>query len=434
MANIFIKTPTYTKKQEKGARLLASPSKKFIQFYGSSRSGKTFLAVDYIFRRALRYARSYHIICRHSFANAKKTIWLQSIKPYAIKLEKAGLCKIANDAGIITFFNNSIILLGGLEPSRIDSILAAEYATIFITEANENSWATVEKLKTRLNSQAKNKKGKKIIPKLITDLNPPTANHWTFQVWHKGQNPETKKPIEGFKNYGALQFKAEDNKKHLSKDYINILKNLSPAQKKRFYDGEFGSYDGLVYQIEEAVHIVEPFTIPTEWEKARSIDFGFTHPFVCLWTAWDSANETIYLYREHIKTGLTVRQHANKIKELSGKEKYKFTVADHDAGDRATLRENGITTIPAKKDVLAGIDTVTDILYNNKERKARLKIFRDCIMTINGFYSYRWKTTGTSQKDREVLKENDDEMDALRYAVMQWHRTGNNKTHRVSLW
>lgn len=432
MPVITIKPAKYTPKQNEGGALLSDPQKKFIQFYGSSRSGKTFLAIDYVFKRAMWYAGSFHLICRYSFANAKKTIWLQSIRPYAKKLEDAGVCKIKDAEGIITFYNGSTIILGGLEPARIDSILASEYATIFVTEANENAWPTIEKLMTRLNSQAVNEDGRQIIPKLLIDLNPPTVNHWTFQAWHKGQNPEGG-ALAGFERYAALQFKVEDNRPHLSPDYIETLKNLSTAQRKRFYEGEFGSFEGLVYQIDEAAHIVEPFDIPPEWDKGRAIDFGFTHPFVCLWTAYDKPNETIYVYREWVKSGLTVRQHANNIKELSGSERYAWTVADHDAGDRATLAENGVDTVPAKKNVLAGIDAVTDCLYHSAERRPRLKVFRDCVNTINGFYSYRWKTSGVSQKDREVVKEDDDEMDALRYAVMAW-RGSSRKTHRVQLY
>lgn len=431
---INIDPPTYSAKQKLAAKLLANKEKIFIQLYGSSRSGKTFLNIDYIFTRAMRYTNSLHLVARYSAANAKKTIWLESILPYAETLQKYKLCDINHSSGIVKLWNGSRIVLGGLEPSRINSVLAIQYATIFITEANENSWSVIETLKTRLNSTATDQTGKRILPKMIIDINPPTSNHWTYVAWHQGINPASMTPLSDYSKYGHIQFRTEDNKDHLSDDYIDTLKNLSPAPRKRFYEGEFGSSEGLVYQIEDDKHIVDDFEITDSWERGRAIDFGFTHPFVCLWTAKDPTNEVIYVYKEWVMSGLTVRQHANKIKELSGSERYKFTVADHDAEDRATLRENQIETIPANKSVLAGIDTVTDLLYNNSDRRPRLKIFRSCVKTINGFYSYRWKNPGISQKDREVVKEDDDEMDALRYAVMQWNQNTKRNLHRVALY
>ena len=36
-----------------------------------------------------------------------------------------------------------------------------------------------------------------------------------------------------------------------------------------------------------AVHVVDPFDIPTDWSRYLSIDFGYTNPFVAQWWALD---------------------------------------------------------------------------------------------------------------------------------------------------
>ncbi|EMO43807.1 phage terminase large subunit [Leptospira santarosai] len=432
----------WNRKQKLGLKILSDPLKRFIKFWGGSRSGKTYLFVRAIRIRALKYPGSKHIICRYSFANAKKTIWLQTILPEIRKDENVGLCRIIQDQGIILYQNGSIVMLGGLEPSAIDSVLASEYATIFVTEANENKWGTIENLMSRLNDTAKDVSGNPIKCMFLIDLNPTVDRSWTNVAWMRGINPDDQKPIKNFHQYANLHFIPEDNEENLSAGYISdTLDNLSSAKRKRFRLGVYGSYAGLVYQIDENEHIVDDFPIPQEWKKIRAIDFGFTHPFVCLWIAYDAANDCAYVYREWRETRLTVRAHSEHIKELSiedlpesdrnnseswkmAERIYAATVADHDAEDRATLEENGIKTEPAKKEVLAGIDLVTDLLEHNPEtgKRTQVKFFRSCTYMLNGLYSYRWRDQESSAKrlaDREVVKEDDDECDAFRYGIME---------------
>jgi phage terminase large subunit len=109
-------------------------------------------------------------------------------------------------------------------------------------------------------------------------------------------------------------------------------------------------------------------------------------------------------------------------------------VADHDAGDRLTLRESGIYTIPAKKAVKHGIERVGDRLrVNPVDGRPRLFVLRDSLVsrdddlaerkipvcTEQEFTSYVWHkgADGKATKE-EPVKLNDHGMDALRYAVM----------------
>lgn len=409
---------SFNPKQAEGEQILSDPEKKYIKFYGGSRSGKTVQLCDFVIKRALKYNGSKHLIARYSRANARKTIWLQTILPLVRPLEKAGVCKINNTETIIEFKNGSIIIMDGLEPSRIDSVLAAEYGTIFITEANENKYETVENLFTRLNDTSKDNAGNSIVPKLVCDLNPTVERSWTNVLFNRKVDPATGEPKKDASSYASLWFHPTDNKKNLSDGYLETLQNLSPAKRRRFWEGKYGSFEGLVFPLDEDKHLVDPFELPKAWPRGRAIDFGYTHPFVCLWSAYDRVNDTVYIYDEWVQTRWTVRQHAMKIKDKSEGMQFEFTVSDHDAEDRATLEENGIGTIQANKNVLEGIDNVLDIMHNG-----RVKIFRTCTSLINGLYSYRYidsDMTSRLVKDREVLKQDDDECDAFRYLLMEW--------------
>lgn len=419
----------YNEKQLEAFKLLNDDSKPYVKLWGGSRSGKTALIVEWIRRRAFNYPGSKHIILRYSFANAKKTIWLQTILPEFKPFEKKGLCKITYTEGIINLKNGSSIMLGGLEPSRIDAVLGAEYGTIFVTEANENSYTVFENLFSRLNDTAVNcikeskKYGQKINPKLVIDLNPTVETSWTNRLFIKGIDPSSEKSRKDFNLFGNVHFSPYDNKDNLSKGYLQTLENLSPAKRKRFLYGIYGSYEGLVFPTIEEIHIVDDFKIPDNWDKYRAIDFGYTHPFVCLWGAYDKANDCLYIYREHSERFKTVVQHSEIIKEKSGNERYASpAICDHDAEDRATLEQNGIDTEKANKSVLLGIDNVNELLSTENGKRTNVKIFRSCVKLRDSLNSYVWKK-GTenlsSSKDREVLKIDDDEADAFRYLCMR---------------
>ncbi len=435
-------------KQRLALRLLADLRYIFYLFYGGSRSGKTYLAVRYIRIRCLRYPGSRHLIARLSFATLKKTIWLQTILPEFRKDEKAGLCKINKSEGIIQYTNGAMVVCGGLEPHTIDRVLAAEYGTIFITEANENSWDQVENLVSRLNDTSKRASDGAAIPlRFICDLNPTVKTNWTFRLFIEGVNPASGEPVANRNKYVHVHFKPADNAENLAAGYLDQLGSLSPAKRKRFFEGEYGTYEGLVYQcFDERRHIVDAFEIPADWPRGRAIDFGFVHPFVCLWSAFDPAHELVYFYREYVLTRQTVAHHATEIKRLSlpdltEKERksreawklaerlYRFTACDHDIGDQAVLQAAGLDTKNAYKEVLTGLDHCIDLFQAD-----RVRIFRTCTSLITGIQTYRWRERsmqGRRVKDREVIKEDDDETDAMRYLLMEWfpHSIGTAQIH-----
>jgi phage terminase large subunit len=411
---------TKTEKQKEAWSMLKDSSIKYLLLYGGSRSGKSHLICYYIVRQALIYAGSKHLIARYSFANAKKTIWLQTLIPIVKRFEKLGMCKIKNIEGIIEFVNGSIIMLGGLEPHRIDAILGGEYATVFVNEANENKWASIEILFSRLNDPSKNKKGESINPKFICDLNPTSRHSWDYYFFNQLIHPETQKPHNELNKIASLRMNPTDNTANLSADYLDTLQSMSESKKARFLYGDWTSYDGLVYQFKNE-YIIEKDSIDvSKMHIFRAIDFGFVHPFTCLFIAYDRVNENYIVFKELTYYQQTVNTISKKIINESKGLNIQYTVSDHDAEDRATLHENRILTRPANKQVKLGIDTVMDLLDRGK-----IRVTRDCQNLINEFYAYRWKDG--AKKDREVVKENDDHIDALRYGIMSHTKTTSYK-------
>jgi hypothetical protein len=182
--------------------------------------------------------------------------------------------------------------------------------------------------------------------------------------------------------------------------------------------GRFAAFFGAVYKtFNRAAHVIRPFEIPTDWPRYRAIDWGFNNPFVCLWLARDP-DKRWYVYAEHYQARETLAYHAERIKQISGAEKYRVTWADHDSQDRCEFRSMGINTMPAKKDIHLGIEAVQAALKVQGDGKPRLFIFKTCRNTSKEVPGYKW-AEGTESKDPkdEPLKVNDHTCDCLRYAI-----------------
>jgi phage terminase large subunit len=218
---------------------------------------------------------------------------------------------------------------------------------------------------------------------------------------------------------------------------IGILDRLTGVRKERLRYGKWVQAEGQVYEgWDDNVHLIDPFPIPASWQRFRSIDFGYSNPFVCQWWAVDGDGR-MYLYREIYHTQRTVRAHADQIKKLSQGETYVLTVADHDSEDRATLLENGIPTRAAMKAIKPGIEAVMERLLVQGDNRPRLMIFRDALVerdeslfeakkpfsTAGEIECYLWPkgSDGKSVKELPIDKDNHG-MDAKRYGVQAVNR------------
>ena len=182
--------------------------------------------------------------------------------------------------------------------------------------------------------------------------------------------------------------------------------------------GHFAAFLGAVYKLfNRDVHTVKPFEIPADWDRYRAIDWGFNNPFVCLWLAQDP-DRRWYVYAEHYQARDSLAHHAERIKQISGRERYRVTWADHDAQDRYEFENLGIKTTAAKKDIHLGIEAVQAALKTQGDGRPRLFIFKSCPNSIREITGYRWGE-GTESKDArdDPLKVNDHTCDALRYAI-----------------
>lgn len=382
---------------------------------GTAKTRTILELLDYIARK---YAKARILIIRKTRASMTHSV----MATYERFIRRSDVHFHTTDQAY-KFPNGSIMAVGGMDnPTKI---LSSEWDIIYwneATEGTENEW---EILSTRLRG------GGVPYQQQIADCNPDVANHWLNQrastdkmtriVTRHEDNPLYWDAIKG-------EYTAEGER------YVKgVLDKLSGVRLLRYRKGIWASREGLVYDgLDRDVHVIRRDQLPQLRTHFRAIDFGFSNPFVCQWWGLDHDGR-MYLHREIYQTQRTVKVHAKNINQASIGERFTVTVCDHDAEDRATLDENGITNIAAQKSIRQGIDAVTERLKVQGDGKPRLFIVEDALAemdlslrenglptsTLEEFGSYAWPLSKPDRNDKEVpIDAYNHGMDAMRYAVM----------------
>ncbi len=192
--------------------------------------------------------------------------------------------------------------------------------------------------------------------------------------------------------------------------------------------GRFGASEGLVYpEFDESIHVIDPFTLPKEWQDNISIDPGLNNPLSAHWYAVDF-DDNVYVVYEHYEAGRDIDYHAEQIQKICDRLGWKrdgqgrVRALIDSASKQRTLSgvksvaelfyERGILVNPdVEKDLFSGIARVKSYL-NSKNGLPNLYIFRNCTQLISELKGYYW---GNGDAPRKV---NDHSLDEMRYYLM----------------
>jgi phage terminase large subunit len=340
--------------------------------------------------------------------------------------------------------NGSILAVGGLD--KPEKILSSEWDIIYPQEATELEESDWEMCSMRLRN------GRLPMQVMIGDCNPGPPSHWIRQRSMSGK-------------LHMIPTRHEDNPMLYTRDgkmtpegqrYLARLDELTGVRYARYRLGLWVSSDNMVYEDswDRARNVVDRFPIPKEWPRYLVCDFGFTHPFVCLWAAIDPDGR-IYIYRQIYMTKRLVEDHAKTIKNISrwglqdGEPLPREIICDHNAEDRATLeRYLGLNTIAAHKTVSDGIQAVAARLRPAGDGKPRLMIMRDGLVETDRELaekkhptcvedepeSYVWDTRQGMKKGDQPVKEFDHGQDCLRYLVARFDLQGSSVSYVKGFW
>lgn len=394
---------------------------------GPADTGKTMTSLYQFNEWAWQYPRSQWAIVRKTYKSIPGSVmqtFFNKILPYPPSDPR---CPVQVYGGekrpeIIIYPNGSQIWIGGMD--NPDKVLSSERDGIYVNQAEELTGGEWEVLTTRANGRA----GNAPFAVVMGDCNPGNQFHWILEKARSGalamvesrhkDNPEIYNQETGEITEGGRQ-------------RIATLDALTGLRYKRLRLGLWVAAEGQVYEFDPEIHVIKPGDVPGFVRRYRSIDFGYTNPFVCQW--WGEDNDgRLYLYREIYMTKRTVRVHAEQINRLSQGETYEATIADHDAEDRATLEEHGIYTIAAKKEVTVGIEKVQERLKIQADGRPRLYVVSDALVELDQTLKDAYKPTCTLEEfpgyvyptarqgknaDEKPVKEDDHGMDDTRYMI-----------------
>ncbi len=388
---------------------------------GAAETGKTRAALEKLDALMWKYPHAQAAMVRKQYTDMPGSC-IQTYENKVLGYKPDSITPIKKYGGekaqFYTYPNGARIWVGGLD--KPGKVLSSERDFVYINQAEEldlNDW---EILLTRTTGRA----GNAPYSQVFGDANPTFCDHWMYE---REQDEKLTLIQSRHEDNPTLFFPLTGQLTAQGKVTMSVLDGLTGVRKTRLRDGKCANVEGQIWDYDKSLHLIPRFDIPPDWERIRVVDFGTVHPFICGWWAFDE-DQRMYLYRYIYMTNRTVTTHAKQIKDLSVGETITTTICDHDAGDRLTLKENGIPNIAAIKDVLTGINKVNDRFKLQADQKPRLFILKDSLVEIDqslklnkkpwsmetelSFYS--WATT---QKEQPIKKE-DDGSDMMRYAIM----------------
>jgi len=251
--------------------------------------------------------------------------------------------------------------------------------------------------------------------------------------WVKKRYLDPAPPNESFEGSDGLTRKfiparLEDNP-YLSEDgrYEKMLESLPPTQRKQLLEGNWNVSEGAAFtEFDSEIHVIPPFNIPHHWMRVKGVDYGYASESACIWATIDPDDDTLIIYRELYKKGLTGDDLSNMMIEFEREEKRSIQgVLDYAAWNRTgvggptvgeTLVRAGHKLRPADKNRIQGKIQVHERLKQSKETgRPKLQIFNTCINLIRELQSIPIDQNKPEDVD---TKASDHAYDALRYLIM----------------
>ena len=198
-----------------------------------------------------------------------------------------------------------------------------------------------------------------------------------------------------------------------------ILSALPPHERQMRSKGIPVLGSGLVFPVDEETIKVPAFSLSKYWPKICAIDFGWDHPFACVWVAWDRDSDTAYVYDIYSVRAETPVTHAHAIKTRGDKIPcvWPHDGMQHDKGSGEPLsklyRKLGVNMLGSHFSNPDGGNSVEPGIMEMLQRmqSGRLKVFDHLSDWFAEMRMYH-------RKDGKIIKERDDIMSATRYAVM----------------
>ena len=343
---------------------------------GGSRSSKSYSIVQLLITIACKHPQQRISIVSHSLPHIKRGAY-RDFKTIMEDWNMWDDSAFSFTDFIYRFKNGSYIELFGLEDEG--KARGPGRDILFINEANLIRKTLFDQLAMRTTG------------KIFLYWNHADFVSWVYEV---SDNPNNKRIHSTYlHNLGNLS--------QMQIDIIEGYKNLPDDFMWKVYGlGERGAAKEIIYtqwQITDE--------LPEGGDIFYGLDFGYVHPLalvkICHYQGANYVKQLIY------KSGLTPSEISREVKDHISDRKPVYC----DAAEPKSIEElyrSGINAQAANKEVWAGI---------LKVKSYPLFVHKDSKDIIRELQSYKWRKDKNDNVIDEPVKENDDGLDAMRYAI-----------------
>ena len=399
----------YTPKQIDVLESFAIDNPKILICSGAKRAGKTFILIK-IFLAHVSLFRNQglsFIIGGTTQSSIKRNILndLEKIIGREIKFK---------DDGHFPLYGNKIYCFHGANADSYKAMRGFTSAGALLNEATTLHDSFVKEAISRCSYEG---------ARIFMDTNPENPTH-TVKVDYIDKDGQLLS--NGQLNIKAFNFTLYDNT-FLNKEYIESIEASTPSGM--FYDrdilGVWVASEGVVYaDFNKNENYIKEADIKDIQVKKyfAGIDFGWEHYGSIALVAQD-INDNYYFIKEIAYKHKHIDWWVNEAKKIINEYGNINFYCDHARPDYINkLRVAGIKAINARKDVMAGIGEVASLF-----KTRRLKVIEDNVNIFKDeIYNYVWK----NGKD-EVVKQYDDVLDSLRYAIYSDMKLSGNGFNRT---
>jgi|TARA_R110000803_G_scaffold33236_3_gene72863 hypothetical protein len=222
---------------------------------------------------------------------------------------------------------------------------------------------------------------------------------------------------------------------YLSTDgiYEQMLKSLPPIQRRQLLEGNWDVAEGAAFvEFDPETHIIPPFEIPMVWERVKGIDYGYASESCCLWGTIDMNDNTLIIYRELYRKGLTGEELGSIITDMEIVDPFSVagvldTAAWANTGTTGptvgeALLRAGHKLRRADKNRIQGKIQIHEYLKIRDNGRPKLQIFNTCPNLIRELQGIPLSKVNPEDVDTHA---SDHAYDALRYMIMSRPRMEN---------
>jgi phage terminase large subunit-like protein len=216
-----------------------------------------------------------------------------------------------------------------------------------------------------------------------------------------------------------VQMTIEDAEHISAEQRARIFASYPPHEREARTRGVPQLGSGAIFAVPESSYVLPAFAIPDHWPRIAGIDLGFDHPFGAALVAFDRDADCAYVANTHRAKGMTILQHCEVLRGWGAElpVAWPHDAASHDANSAKTYaelyRSHGLAMLWEHATFAAGgygvEASVADLI--DRLESGRLKIFNhlsDLLEEMRGYH----------RRDGKIVKESDDILSALRYALM----------------